>query len=443
MSISKNVGGISRFLTRIRTKKFYKKSNNCIRKLLEKIPKFGPFVIHIARRIKYSIKQLMIPNMFFEDLGFKYLGPVDGHDIERVEWILNLAKKEKEPVVVHIITKKGKGYKPAEENPDSFHSVGSFNKETGKLIKTKEKDYSQVFGDKLVELAKKDEKIVAVTAAMADGTGLKEFRKKYPKRFFDVGIAEQHAVCMAAGMAKEGFIPVVPIYSSFYQRAFDQVIHDVCMQNLPVVMCVDRAGLVGQDGETHQGMFDLSFFNLIPNITIMAPKDFKELEEMLEFAVSLKAPVVIRYPRGTENKKIKFDKQEKIELGKSEILTQGEDITIVAIGKMVAKAFEVKEELEKEGKTAEVINARFLKPFDEQTIINSMRKTKNIITLEDNTIIGGLASKVEELVSKNKENNIQFKAFGLPDKFIEHGKVEELEEMYKLDAKSIVKEINF
>ena len=441
MSISKNVGGISRFLTRIRTKKFYKKSNNCIRKLLEKIPKFGPFVIHIARRIKYSIKQLMIPNMFFEDLGFKYLGPIDGHDIERVEWILNLAKKEKEPVVIHIITKKGKGYKPAEENPDSFHSVGSFNKETGKLIKTKEKDYSQVFGDKLVELAEKNEKIVAVTAAMADGTGLKEFKKKYPKRFFDVGIAEQHAVCMAAGMAKEGFIPVVPIYSSFYQRAFDQVIHDVCMQNLPVVMCVDRAGLVGQDGETHQGMFDLSFFNLIPNITIMAPKDFKELEEMLEFAVSLKAPVVIRYPRGTENKKIKFDKQEKIELGKSEILTQGEDITIVAIGKMVAKAFEVKEELEKEGKTAEVINARFLKPFDEQTIINSMRKTKNIITLEDNTIIGGLASKVEELVSKNKENNIQFKAFGLPDKFIEHGKVEELEEMYKLDAKSIAKEI--
>ena len=444
MSISKNVGGISRFLTRIRTKKFYKKSNNCIRKLLEKIPKFGPFVIHVARRIKYSIKQLMIPNMFFEDLGFKYLGPVDGHDIERVEWILNLAKKEKEPVVVHIITKKGKGYKPAEENPDSFHAIGSFNKETGKLIKAKEKDYSQIFGDKLVELAEKNEKIVAVTAAMADGTGLKEFKKKYPKRFFDVGIAEQHAVCMAAGMAKEGFIPVVPIYSSFYQRAFDQVIHDVCMQNLPVVMCVDRAGLVGQDGETHQGMFDLSFFNLIPNITIMSPKDFKELEEMLEFAVNLKAPVVIRYPRGAESREVKFDKQEKIELGKAEILTQGEDITIVAIGKMVAKAFEVKEELEKEGKTVEVINARFLKPFDEQTIINSMKKTEKIITLEDNTIIGGLASKVEELISQNEENKIQFKTFGLPDTFIEHGKVEELEEKYGLNVKKIVEEtLNF
>ncbi len=440
MSISKNVGGISRFLTKIRTKKFYKKSNNFVRKVLERIPGFGTFVIKLARKIKYSIKQLVIPNMFFEDLGFKYLGPVDGHDIERVEWILNLAKKEKEPVVVHIITKKGKGYKFAEENPDSFHATSSFDIKTGKSIKIKDKDYSQVFGEKLVELAEKNEKIVAVTAAMADGTGLKEFKKKYPKRFFDVGIAEQHALCMAAGMAKEGFIPVVPIYSSFYQRAFDQVIHDVCMQNLPVVMCVDRAGLVGQDGETHQGIFDLSFFNLIPNITIMAPKDFKELEEMIEFAVNLKAPVVIRYPRGTESKKIKFEKEEKIELGKAEILAHGKDITIVSIGKMVAKAVEVKEKLEKEKIEAEVINVRFLKPFDEKTIINSIKKTKKVITIEDNTVIGGLASKVQELISNNEESDVQFKAFGLPDTFIEHGKVEELEEKYGLDAKTIEEE---
>ena len=440
MSISKNVGGISRFLTKIRTKKFYKKSNNFVRKILEKIPGFGTAVIKLARKIKYSIKQLVIPNMFFEDLGFKYLGPVDGHDIERVEWILNLAKKEKEPVVVHIITKKGKGYKFAEENPDSFHATSSFDIETGKSIKIKDKDYSQVFGEKLVELAEKNENIVAVTAAMADGTGLKEFKKKYPKRFFDVGIAEQHALCMAAGMAKEGFIPVVPIYSSFYQRAFDQVIHDVCMQNLPVVMCVDRAGLVGQDGETHQGIFDLSFFNLIPNITIMAPKDFKELEEMIEFAVNLKVPVVIRYPRGTESKKIKFEKEEKIELGKAEILAHGKDITIVSIGKMVAKAVEVKEKLEKEKIEAEFINVRFLKPFDEKTIINSIKKTKKVITIEDNTVIGGLASKVQELISNNEESDVQFKAFGLPDTFIEHGKVEELEEKYGLDAKTIEKE---
>ncbi len=288
MSISKNVGGISRFLTRIRTKRFYRKSNNFIRKILEHIPKFGPFVIKLARKVKYSLKQLMLPNMFFEDLGFKYLGPVDGHDIERVEWILNLAKKEKEPVVVHIITKKGKGYKPAEENPDQFHATASFEKETGKPKKEKQKDYSAVFGDALVELAKKEEKIVAITAAMADGTGLTKFKQTFPKRFFDVGIAEQHALTMAAGMAKEGYIPVVPIYSSFYQRGYDQVIHDICLQNLPVVMCVDRAGIVGQDGETHQGIFDLSFFSIIPNLTIMAPKDFQELEEMLSFAVKLR-----------------------------------------------------------------------------------------------------------------------------------------------------------
>ncbi len=288
MSISKNVGGISRFLTKIRTKRFYKKSNNFIRKILEYIPKFGPFIIKLARRIKYSIKQLLLPNMFFEDLGFKYLGPVDGHDIERVEWILNLAKKEKEPVVVHIITKKGKGYEPAEKNPDQFHATASFEKDTGKPIKSKIKDYSAVFGDTLVELAKKDKKIVAITAAMADGTGLSKFKEIFPERFFDVGIAEQHALTMAAGMAKEGYIPVVPIYSSFYQRAYDQVIHDICLQNLPVVMCVDRAGIVGQDGETHQGIFDLSFFSIIPNLTIMAPKDFKELEEMLTFAVKLR-----------------------------------------------------------------------------------------------------------------------------------------------------------
>ena len=241
MSISKNVGGISRFLTKIRTKRFYKKSNNFIRKILEKSHKVGPEIIKSARRVKYSIKQLVLPNMFFEDLGFKYLGPVDGHDIERVEWILNLAKKEKDPVVVHIITKKGKGYKWAEENPDNFHATGSFDLETGKPLKEKKDDYSKIFGDELVSLAKDNKKIVAITAAMADGTGLKKFREEYPDRFFDVGIAEQHAIGLAAGLAKEGFIPVVPIYSSFYQRAYDQVIHDIAIQKLPVIMCVDRA----------------------------------------------------------------------------------------------------------------------------------------------------------------------------------------------------------
>ena len=429
MSISKNVGGISTFLTKIRTKRFYKKSNNFIRKILEKIPVVGSCIIRAARRIKYSIKQLILPNMFFEGLGFKYLGPVDGNDIERVEWILNLAKKETEPVLVHIITKKGKGYKPAEENPDKFHSIGAFDIKTGKAKKEKEKDYSKVFGDKLIQIAQKNKNVVAITAAMADGTGLTEFKTEFPERFFDVGIAEQHAIGFAAGLAKEGMIPVVPIYSSFYQRAYDQVIHDICIQKLPIVMCADRAGIVGNDGETHQGIFDLSFFNIVPNLTIMAPKDFKELENMLEFAIKLKSPVVIRYPRGTESK-LKYEKHEEINLGKAEILKQGKDVTIIAIGKMVEKAFKLSEKYKNENIDAEIINVRFLKPIDEQTIIKSIQKTKNVVTIEDNIIKGGLGSTVIEIINKNNLEDVKIKTYGYPDEFIKHGTVEELEKIY-------------
>ncbi len=430
MSISKNVGGISQFLTKMRTRKFYKKSNNSVRKALEKAPKIGTPIIRVARRIKYSLKQLVLPNMFFEDLGFKYLGPVDGHDIERIEWILKLAKKEQEPVLVHIITKKGKGYKPAEENPDKFHATGSFEIETGKSKKEKKKDYSTVFGEKLVDLAKNNEKIVAITAAMTDGTGLKEFKEKYPNRFFDVGIAEQHAVSLAAGLAKEGLKPVVPIYSSFYQRAYDQVIHDICIESLPVVLCVDRAGVVGNDGETHQGLLDLAFFNLVPNLSIMAPKDFKELEKMLEYAITLNSPVVIRYPRGGESEKVKFEKHEEINRGKAEILKEGKDISIIAIGKMVVKGMEIAQELEKQGKSVELINARFLKPFDKETIIETITKTKNVITIEDASIVGGLATKVKEVIAENKLENVELKCYAYPDKFIEAGNVGELEEKY-------------
>ena len=430
MSISKNVGGISEFLTKIRTKKFYKKSNNFIRKILERIPGIGPLIIRLARRIKYSLKQLVLPNMLFEDLGFKYLGPVDGHDMERIEWILELAKKEQEPVLVHIITKKGKGYKPAEENPDKFHATSSFDIETGKSTKEKKKDYSAVFGEKLVELAKENKNVVAITAAMTDGTGLRKFKEQYPDRFFDVGIAEQHAIGLAAGLAKEGLTPVVPIYSSFYQRAYDQVIHDICIEELPVVMCVDRAGVVGNDGETHQGLLDLAFFNIIPNLTIMAPKDFKELEQMIEYAVNIKAPVVIRYPRGGENEEVKFSKHEKIEQGKAEVIKEGKDISIIAIGKMMAKAMNVAKEFEKQGNEVEVINVRFLKPFDEKRMIETITKTRNVITIEDGTIIGGLATKVKELISENNIPNVRLKCYAYPDKFIEHGSVDELEEKY-------------
>lgn len=430
MSISKNVGGISQFLTKMRTRKFYKKSNNSIRKALEKVPTIGTPIIRLARRVKYSLKQLVLPNMFFEDLGFKYLGPVDGHDIERIEWILKLAKKEQEPVLVHVITKKGKGYKPAEENPDKFHATGSFEIETGKPKKEKKKDYSAVFGEKLVELAKNNEKIVAITAAMTDGTGLKQFKEKYPDRFFDVGIAEQHAISLAAGMAKEGLKPVVPIYSSFYQRAYDQVIHDICIENMPVVMCVDRAGVVGNDGETHQGLLDLAFFNIVPNLKVMAPKDFEELEQMLEYAITLNSPVVIRYPRGGENEKVKFEKHEEIIEGKAEILKEGKDVSIIAIGKMVAKGMKIAEELEKQGKSVELINARFLKPFDKEKIIETITKTKNVITIEDASIIGGLGTKVKEIIAENKLQNVELKCYAYPDKFIEAGNVSELEEKY-------------
>lgn len=368
--------------------------------------------------------------MFFEDIGFTYFGPVDGHNIEKLESVLTMSKQVNGPVLIHVLTTKGKGYEIAEKNPHKFHATGPFNVDTGESKKTKSKDYSKVFGDKLVELAKANEKIVAVTASMKDGTGLTKFSQEFPYRFFDIGIAEQHAITMAAGMAKEGMIPVVPIYSSFYQRAYDQVIHDVAIQNLPVIMCVDRAGVVGADGETHQGTFDMAFFRLVPNLTIMAPKDFKELEDMLEFAVKLKKPVVIRYPRGGESTDIIFEKHTPIKEGKAEIIQKGEDITIIVIGKMVAKAMKLAKKLENEQqKSVEVINARFLKPLDEKTIKDSIEKTKNVITIEDGTKINGLGTAVKELIIDNNLQNIKVTTCAYPDEFIPHGNVEELEKL--------------
>ena len=443
MSIAKNVGGISNFLTRVRTKKLYNKSNRYIKKTVSKIPKVGNKIIKLVRRLKYSIKQLIIPNMLFEDLGFKYLGPVDGHDIEDLEEIFKKAKDLEGPILIHVLTKKGKGYEPAEKNPDKFHSTSSFDIATGKSNKEKSDDYSKVFGKKLIELAEKNEKIVAITAAMTDGTGLAEFSQKFPKRFFDVGIAEQHGLTMAAGMAANGLKPVISIYSSFYQRGYDQVIHDICMQNLPVVMCVDRAGIVGNDGETHQGLYDMAFFRLIPNITIMAPKDFKELEKMLELAVNLNSPVVIRYPRGREEK-LKFDNNKDIEIGKSEIiygskLEDKKDINIICIGKMVAKGVEVAKRLEAENIHTRVINARFLKPFDIE-IGKMILGVPYCITIEDGCSIGGLGTTVKEIITEQNLQNVKIKSFAYPDEYIIHGSISELEEIYKMDSDSIFKE---
>ncbi len=429
MSISKNIGGLNMFLSKLRTKKLYAKSSLSAKKVIIKIPVVGKPFVKIVQRVKRSIKQLIIPKMFFEDIGFTYLGPVDGHNIEQLQNIMQLSKQVEAPVLIHVLTKKGKGYKIAEENPDKFHATSPFNIETGKPKKEKKPDYSKVFGEKIVEMAKKDSRIVAITASMKDGTGLTKFQKEFPNRFFDIGIAEQHALGMAAGMAKEGMIPIVPIYSSFYQRAYDQVIHDIALQNLPVIMCVDRAGVVGADGETHQGTLDMAFFRIVPNLTIMAPKDFKELEDMLEFAVKLNKPVVIRYPRGGEEK-TKLEKHEELKLGKAEILKEGKDITIVAIGKRVAKAMEMAEKLKQNEIDAEVINARFLKPLDKEKIKTSIEKTKNVITMEDGTEINGLGTAVEELIVEENLQNIKFKKYAWPDEFIRHGSVEELEKIY-------------
>lgn len=431
MSISKNVGGIPLYLSKMRTKTGYTRSNRKIKAIVNKIPYIGKPIISFAHYTKQIIKRAVFRNMYFEDIGFTYLGPVDGHDIKKLEDILERSKKINGPVLIHVVTKKGKGYKLAEENPDKFHGISAYDKETGEVKKSK--NYSKVFGEKLVKMASEDKRIVAVTAAMRDGTGLKEFAEKFPDRFFDVGIAEQHALGLIAGMARAGLKPVLPIYSSFLQRGYDQIIHDIALSGIPVTVCIDRAGIVGNDGETHQGIFDLSFLSSIPNIVIMAPKNFEELDKMLEFGVNLDKPVFIRYPRGGEN--FSFESTEDIELGKAEIVQEGTDLSIIAIGNMVGRAEEVASLLPE--KSVEIINARFLKPLDEKTILNSIRKTGYCITIEDNLLKGGLGSAVVEAVNKSDIQDVKIKSFGYDDTFVEHGTVKELEDKYGLSTEKI------
>lgn len=435
MSISKNVGGIPLYLSKIRTKTGYTRSNRKIKEITNKIPIIGKPIVSFAHYTKQVIKRAVIPNMYFEDIGFTYLGPIDGHDIKKLEDIMQRSLKIKGPVLIHVVTNKGKGYKLAEENPSKFHGISAYDKETGEV--KKKEDYSKVFGKTLLNLADKDEKIVAVTAAMRDGTGLKEFAIKYPNRYFDVGIAEQHALGLIAGMAKAGLKPVFTVYSSFLQRGYDQIVHDIALSNIPVTVCIDRAGIVGNDGETHQGIFDLSFLSSIPNVVIMAPKNFKELEMMIEFGVNLKKPVFIRYPRGGEN--WNFEETKKIEYGKAEVIQEGNDLSIIAIGKMVGRAKEVAEMLPE--KSIEIINARFLKPLDEETILKSIKKTKQVITIEDNLLNGGLGASVGEAVIKSRLEDIKIMKFGYDDTFVEHGTVEELEDKYNLTAEKISKKL--
>ena len=381
------------------------------------------------------------PSSMFENLGYTYLGPVDGNDIASLERTFKEAKKIKGPILIHCKTIKGKGYSIAEKNPDKYHSVPSFDINTGTLVK--EKDYSEVFGDKLIELAQKNKNIVAITAAMATGTGLSKFKELYLDRFFNVEIAEQHALTMAAGMAKSGLTPVVAIYSSFLQRGYDQIIHDICMQNLHVVICVDRAGIVGNDGKTHQGLFDIAFLRLMPNITILAPKNFKELEDMMDYAINeLNTPVAIRYPRGSEEI-IEYKEKsqpQRLKNQKAEILKHGKDVTIIASGKMVSKAIKVAEKLNNIIE-CEVINASFLKPLDEETIKQSIEKTKNVLTIEDGVLNGGLYTEIAELITKYSIQGVKVEGCAYKEGFVEQGTVDELERLNHLDVESIAAQI--
>lgn len=432
MSISKNSGGFNKFLARLRTRKMYVKLDNLIKKIVLHLP-FGKHLYKVFSYIKRKIKGIFISNMYFENIGFTYLGPVDGHSIKDMEEVFKGLDNINGPVLVHVITKKGYGYEPALKNPDKYHAVGAFDIKTGKPLKEKSLDYSHVFGNKLVELAKDNKKIVAITAAMEEGTGLKEFAKTYPKRFFNVEICEEHALTMAAGLAREGMIPVVPLYSSFMQRGYDQIVHDICLTKEHVVMLLDRAGNTGNDGETHHGIYDLSYLNTIPNLTILAPKNFDELEKMLEFAISFNGPITIRYPKGKEEIVIK---SKKIVLGKSEVLRNGKDITIVAIGKMVARAYQVANMLKENKIDAEVINARFLKPLDTKTITESFNKTKLLVTLEDNDYEFGFGATIKKYIREDKVLSL-----GYPNIYLEHGKIEELEKAYGLDVDSIYNKI--
>jgi len=439
MSISKNIGGISQLLTKLRIRKNYTNSNKAGKNIVNHIPLVGNYIVRFVSKMKSSIKQFILPGMYFEEIGFRYLGPVDGHNIADLEDLLSKAKELDGPSLIHVITKKGKGYQFAEENPDKFHGVSKFDLNTGKAVKFKTDDYSKIFGDELVNLAKHNKKIVAITAAMKDGTGLTKFSELFPERFFDVGIAEQHALTFAAGLASAGTIPFVSIYSSFYQRAYDQIIHDICLQKLHVIMCVDRAGIVGNDGATHQGMFDLSFFRLIPNVVIMAPRDFNELKLMMHFAVRYNGPIMIRYPRGGE-KAISFPTKDVV-LGKADLIQKGNDFSIITIGNSVAKGIEIAEKLKKENISCDIINCRFLKPLDTSTILKSIKKTHRVVVIEDGTVLGGLCSAVKELLVQYKLLDVQSFFYAYPDRFIEHGSVEELEKKYKQDSNSIYKDI--
>jgi len=439
MAISPNVGALSAYLRRIMMGELYTRFKKETKSFLERIPKFGESALKIAQRAEDAVKGFFVPGILFEELGFEYVGPVDGHKIEHLIETFERFRDFPAPVLIHVITKKGKGYEPAERNPGIFHGVSSFNVETGEQLSSG-KTFSEVFGNYLVRLARDDRRIVAITAAMTEGTGLTEFAKVFPKRFYDVGIAEPHAVTFAAGLASQGLRPVVAVYSTFLQRAYDEIVHDVCLQNLPVIFAIDRAGIVGEDGPTHHGAFDLSFLRHIPNMTIMAPKDGHELQRMLTTALSHNGPCAIRYPRGTITEMREDPELKEIPIGEAEVLRKGSDILIIAIGNTAFPALTASQLLRKTGVSACVINARFVKPLDINLIANFAKKIKCVLTIEENTVIGGFGSAVVEELIKRGIRDLKIKMLGLPDRFIEHGPQSLLRKNLGLDAEGIARE---
>ncbi len=441
MSISENVGGMSKYLNGLRSGTGYNQLKKDVSAALMKIPVIGEGLVDKISRTKNSIKQLVIPGMLFENMGITYLGPVDGHNVRAMVKVFREARKMDHAVLVHVNTKKGKGYPPAEKNPERFHGVEPFDPLKGKPLKKKiYPSYTDVFSKELCRLAEKNPKIVAITAAMPDGTGLKAFSRQYPERFFDVGIAEQHGVTSAAGMAAAGLKPVVAVYSSFLQRGFDQILHDVCIQNLPVVFVLDRAGLVGSDGETHQGIFDLSYLTAIPNMSVMAPKNLWELRRELEFALNhFDRPIAIRYPRGQAYRGLKeFDSP--IEYGKGEILYGGKDIALLAVGSMVSTAEHVRDKLKEEGIQCTLANGRFIKPVDEDLVRILAQTHDLIVTLEENVLKGGFGLEVTAFVHKNYPH-VKMLNIALPDAYVEHGNVSLLRESLGIDSDSVIRAI--
>ena len=439
MSISENVGGMSKYLNGLRTAQAYTELKKGVEDTLKRIPGRGDRIVSQIRKTKSGIKQLFVPGMFFEDMDITYLGPVDGHDIRKLVKVLREAKRVDHAVLVHVITKKGKGYAPAEENPAKFHGLGPFDIETGEPKEAGGPDsYTQVFSKVLLDIAKRDEKVAAITAAMADGTGLAAFAKRFPQRFFDVGIAEEHAMTFAAGLAAGGMKPVFAVYSSFLQRAYDQALHDVCLQDLPVVLAVDRAGLVGSDGETHQGVFDLSFLTTIPNMTVISPKNRWEMADMLRFAMDFRHPVAIRYPRGAAYEGMRQFRA-PIEYGKSEVIYEEEDIAIIFVGHMAELADSVRRSLKATGYNCSLINARFVKPLDEKLLEELAKNHELFVTIEENVITGGFGEQVMNYVSR-AALDVQVRNIGISDEYVEHGNVEVLRKEVGLDRDTIAKQ---